>query len=290
LYRTRALPRNRKRNNGGVDESDFHVSVQNRIDICLVSGQAPRQSIKWNPTTEQLAALFIPCYCTLTMTMSAYLRVAVLTGFLVAERLAFAPAFAISQSRQQSVSLFLTSDEILARARQATGINVDHDQEEENPKLFDDGVYADIASAYEKLDKRIKEGPGSLTASELKDLEAELARVGEEMKQNKHNRPAKPAPKSENAVAQTPYTAQPTSQTSSSDSATAAEHEGPNGFDGGFGVARGTTNTYALDGMDEMTPEEYQEAIQEAVSARQRQRRAAGVVGNQSAQNYLDAL
>ena len=37
----------------------------------------------------------------------------------------------------------------------------------------------------------------------------------------------------------------------------------------GFGLAKGTTNTYIIDGMDEMTPEEYQAKLQETVSARQ---------------------
>ena len=37
----------------------------------------------------------------------------------------------------------------------------------------------------------------------------------------------------------------------------------------GFGLARGTTNTYAIPGMDEMSPEEYREKLQETISARQ---------------------
>ena len=37
----------------------------------------------------------------------------------------------------------------------------------------------------------------------------------------------------------------------------------------GFGLARGTTNTYAIDGMDEMSPLEYQAKLQETISARQ---------------------
>ena len=37
----------------------------------------------------------------------------------------------------------------------------------------------------------------------------------------------------------------------------------------GFGLAQGTTNTYAIPGMDEMSPEEYREALQKTVSARQ---------------------
>lgn len=38
---------------------------------------------------------------------------------------------------------------------------------------------------------------------------------------------------------------------------------------GGFGLAAGTTNTYAIPGMDEMSPEEYRDKLQETISARQ---------------------
>jgi hypothetical protein len=37
----------------------------------------------------------------------------------------------------------------------------------------------------------------------------------------------------------------------------------------GFGLARGTTNTYVIPGMEEMSPEEYRERLQETISARQ---------------------
>lgn len=36
-----------------------------------------------------------------------------------------------------------------------------------------------------------------------------------------------------------------------------------------FGLAKGTTNTYAIPGMDEMTPEEYRKKLQETISGRQ---------------------
>ena len=36
-----------------------------------------------------------------------------------------------------------------------------------------------------------------------------------------------------------------------------------------FGLAKGTTNTYAIPGMDEMTPEEYRTKLQETISGRQ---------------------
>lgn len=191
-------------------------------------------------------------------------------------------------SCRPSVRLHLTSDEILARARQSTGINID-EEEQNRPKIFEDSIYADIASAYSILDKRIKEGPGSLTARELSNLEVQLGRISNEMKANQNNRPPKPSASTNDTMSAPSETSVSAVQASVAD-ATAPEHQGPNGFDGKYGVPVGTTNTYAIDGMEEMTPEEYQVAIQEAVSARQRQRRASGVVGNKSSQNYLDAL
>jgi len=72
--------------------------------------------------------------------------------------------------------------------------------------------------------------------------------------------------------------------------------EGP-AFDGtGIGLAKGTTNTYAIPGMDEMSPEEYRNKLQETISARQAKRREeslksrGGKIGNANSQSYLDSL
>ena len=63
---------------------------------------------------------------------------------------------------------------------------------------------------------------------------------------------------------------------------------------GGYGLAAGTTNTYAIPGMDEMSPQEYRDKLQETVSARQAERRkqaiASGNIGNRSSTGYLDGL
>jgi len=71
------------------------------------------------------------------------------------------------------------------------------------------------------------------------------------------------------------------------------EEEGP-AYEGkgGMGLASGTANTWVIDGMDEMTGEEYRRALQESVSARQRARRTsrAGYLGNLQSNNYLDSL
>ena len=71
--------------------------------------------------------------------------------------------------------------------------------------------------------------------------------------------------------------------------------EGP-AYDGqgGFGLARGTKNTYVIPGMDEMSPEEYRAKLQESISARQAKRREeaikSGVIGNRSSNGYLETL
>jgi len=61
------------------------------------------------------------------------------------------------------------------------------------------------------------------------------------------------------------------------------------------GMARGTTNTYALEGMEEMSAEEYRDKLQESISARQAERRkqsllGRGKIGNMNSSGYLDAL
>ena len=60
----------------------------------------------------------------------------------------------------------------------------------------------------------------------------------------------------------------------------------------GMGLAKGTRNTYVIDGMDEMSPEEYRKALQESVSQRQSRRKdgTGGIVGNRAALQYLDTL
>ncbi len=72
--------------------------------------------------------------------------------------------------------------------------------------------------------------------------------------------------------------------------------EGP-AFDGkGYGLAKGTANTYALPGMEEMSAEEYRAKLQESISARQALRRQEslkardGKIGNANSQSYLDGL
>jgi uncharacterized coiled-coil protein SlyX len=83
----------------------------------------------------------------------------------------------------------------------------------------------------------------------------------------------------------------PPAQTSSFYEHNDEEGEAYNGR-GGLGLAKGTANTYLIDGMEEMSPEEYRKALQESISGRQAQRRNNGhvTVGNLASNNYLDFL
>ena len=68
-----------------------------------------------------------------------------------------------------------------------------------------------------------------------------------------------------------------------------SEDEGP-AYDGtgGMGLARGTANTYHIEGMEEMSPEEYQEALAQQVIDFQKQRRYSGTRrGARTTDDYL---
>lgn len=70
----------------------------------------------------------------------------------------------------------------------------------------------------------------------------------------------------------------PSSIPSSEDAATITNNDNleANEEYANFGLARGTTNTYVIPGMDEMTPEEYRTKLQENISARQVSRKTLG--------------
>lgn len=89
------------------------------------------------------------------------------------------------------------------------------------------------------------------------------------------------------------HAVQPVALRPNPDQVDTSEDDGPK-YDGtsGLGLAKGTANTYIIPGMDEMTGEEYREALQKSVSDRQARRRDAigPSIGNKSSNNYLDAL
>jgi hypothetical protein len=69
------------------------------------------------------------------------------------------------------------------------------------------------------------------------------------------------------------------------------ESEGPAfKLEEGWGKAPGTRNTYAMDGIDSMTPDEYQENLRKRVIERAQSARKGGVYGNIAAKEYYKQL
>jgi hypothetical protein len=141
----------------------------------------------------------------------------------------------------------------------------------------------DFHQSWRLMEKRAKEGPGSLTTAEISDLEQRTSRIIGDMKQINYQQTAAAA------AAAAPVAAAPAAPAVPGGVHNTEEGEAYDGS-GGLGLAKGTANTWALEGMEEMSPEEYREALQESVSARQRDRRASGTTGNLSSNNYLNNL
>lgn len=105
-----------------------------------------------------------------------------------------------------------------------------------------------------------------------------------------------PQPAAVVAPPQPQQTNTPSNESSGSYGVTDMSNDDGPAYDGqgGFGLARGTKNTYVIPGMDEMSPEEYRQKLQESISARQAKRREeaikSGVIGNRSSNGYLDTL
>mmetsp|Transcript_1105 Transcript_1105/g.1429 ORF Transcript_1105/g.1429 Transcript_1105/m.1429 type:complete len:210 (+) Transcript_1105:132-761(+) len=58
----------------------------------------------------------------------------------------------------------------------------------------------------------------------------------------------------------------------------------------GYGMPTGTLNSYKIDGMENMSPDEYQEALRQRVLNRAQKMRKTGVYGNRAANAYLKFL
>ena len=211
-------------------------------------------------------------------------------------------------SRLSSTKLqALTHKDIINRARKAVG----QPEIEDEPQIFDKDILEDMQAALLILEKRVKQGPGCLSQEEILELESLTGKIVTEMYDyNKQSiKPAQAAPSSpvspsENTaedilrarrnatpggeakplVADLPAAIGPKDPEYNSEEG--SEFDGT----GGLGLAKGTANTYVIEGMDEMTGEEYRKALQESVIARQEARRKVSIRGNMASQNYLDNL
>jgi hypothetical protein len=193
----------------------------------------------------------------------------------------------------------LTHKDILNRARKAVG----QPEIEDAPEIFDDNLLEDIQASLLILEKRVKNGPGSLSGGEVQEFKIITGRIlsdHDEFIKNGGSSPdqgkslsASPlvTPRNANAggeakslVENLPAATGPAEVPHNSEEG--SEYDGT----GGMGLAKGTTNTWVIPGMDEMTGEEYRQALQESVSSRQSMRREGDVTGNLSSNNYLDNL
>jgi len=276
--------------------------------------------------------------------------------FLAFSAHGFAPGS--PNSRYHTFLTSSASQDFINRAREAAGM----EPEDPPPKLFSDDLLADMQHCLLTLEKRVKEGPGSLNHDEIDSFAMASARVLNDMKSKtvseQRMKPGERQARAEAAAAAAavqakkegkspaeieaiakaaldaafasmipPPVVAATAPAATSDpkidamgrivtsppqdvqdSATTAaplpttltnpkpyddnESEGP-AYDGsGFGVAKGTANTYVIEGMDEMTAEEYQEALSQQVIERARQRRygLGGAHGNRQTLDYMNAL
>ena len=196
----------------------------------------------------------------------------------------FAPA---SFSSRQSTRLGITAEEAAQRAGAAASAAL---KSAPQPKLFEDDLLDDMQQCLLKLERRVKNGPGALSLLEVEEFEFATRRILDEMKLNEHNRP-KPAPAFPDVqVEDTPPAAAPAVQ-ANKQVMDISNDEGPMyEGKGGMGLAKGTANTYIIDGMDEMSPEEYQKALQKSISDRQAKRVAEGTYGNRNSNDYLSML
>ena len=132
--------------------------------------------------------------------------------------------------------------------------------------------------------------------NEIDQLENRFRRIIEEMKINEHNRPTKKSsstePQHQQQQQQQQVQSSPTVITNERNNVLdTSNDEGPV-YDGsgGMGQPRGTVNTYAIEGMEEMTSEEYIKALQNKVIETQRERRESGRIGSHGTWNYLNQL
>jgi hypothetical protein len=205
----------------------------------------------------------------------------------------------------------LSNEEIFARAAaQRKSAFPDEDDTTAPVMLFDEVMLQDMQTAIMLLDQRAIEGPGSLSMSDIDQLEGLLQKILHEMRINQHLKPQRPSLVSATASAVSSSSSSSGGGGGSSNSNAPAlpvetvgaapkvidmdtpEDEGTSfgSTGGGMGQAAETTNTYILPGMDQMTAAEYQYELQKAVIAKQNVRRQTLTTGNRSSWDYMNQL
>lgn len=206
----------------------------------------------------------------------------------------------------------LSPKEILAQQRAKQGLP----DPDKHPKLYSDELLDDMKETLLILEKRVQGGIGSISAEEVEKFVAMSSNILVEMKQKEYERledatsPSSPALSSaaSSGASDTTATTATTASESSTNAPTATavaekteteedptydpEVEGPD-YDpsGGQGsIPKDTTNTYIIPGMDAMSPEEYRDALQKSIIARQSVRKATGTYGNRNTWDYLNNL
>lgn len=220
-------------------------------------------------------------------------------NFCVQSTVAFTAALPQRQSAALSMAP-LSSEEIFARAQQRK--DAEEDERAPPPMLYDDVMLKDMQGALLLMEKRVSEGPGSLSSLEVEQLNAQLSKIMAEMRVNEHMKPPRPAAVAVSSTTPAPVypTAPPVPESIRVETLAA----GPKVIDidtpsdegeeykgvGGMGQAADTTNTYVIPGMDEMSPAEYQKELQRSVIERQSVRKKTGVTGNRSSWDYMNSL
>jgi hypothetical protein len=201
----------------------------------------------------------------------------------------------------------MSPDEILAQQREKQGLP----EIDEHPKLYSDELLEDMKQILRVLERRVRDGQGSISRLEVEEFVAMSNNVVVEMKQKEFERlveASSPAASSSATSISSPAasttvsevsTNAPTATVGNTPPITADNEdsyhptqEGPD-YDpsGGQGsIPRETTNTYIIPGMDEMSPEEYRKELQKTISARQSTRKSTGITGNQNTWDYLNNL
>lgn len=169
------------------------------------------------------------------------------------------------------------------------------EEEMKPPKIFSDDLLDDMQQVLLLLEKRVKQGPGALTTTQVQDFSTRTQRILMDMKGSKAA-PRIPFEEPRQVMSSSPPVAPPQDavvpNNVDSKSSDSDLEDGP-GYapDGGSGsLAKGTTNTYIIPGMDSMSAEEYQEALQQSIIARQSKRKISGSYGNRAAHDYLSQL